>query len=325
MTSSRIRRPSPSVVAGAALFALLLAGTSARAQVVGPRLDLNTGPVPRSVEIADVNGDGHPDVIVAVQGANEVSIFRGNGDLTFQPRVDVPTASTPIALAVVDWTADGKLDLLVGCAGDTSLTVYVGNGFGSFTAGASVHCPTVPYQIEVGDVTGDGRLDAVIAADEPTVALFDVPGTALGGFAAPRIWLTDPTARSRSLALAQIDGQPGLDIYLGTQQGASRILRNNSAGGFLAPTLVNGSATSYGVTLGDWSGDGISTRSKSDPRWRPRDGFACCAVRSAGRSFSTARWAPPEARAPPPSPSSTPTPASTSRSCRPRLPNSSSP
>ena len=237
--------------------AALLAAIPASAQVFGPRTDLNTAAVPRSVEIADVDEDGHPDVIVAVQGGNEVSIFRGNGDLTFRPRLDVPTAINPVALAVVDWTGDGNLDLLVGCAGDTSLTVHVGNGLGQFAPGASVRCPTVPWEIEVGDITGDGILDAVVSADEPAVALFDVPGAAGGGFATPRVWVTDSNARSRNLALGQIDGQPGLDVYLATQLGASRILRNDGAGGLLAPQAVNGSAAAFGVVLGDWSGDGI--------------------------------------------------------------------
>src|SRR5262245_60541293 len=248
---------SGSCLAAVLVLALAWCAAPASAQILGPRLDLNTASVPRSVEIADLNGDGHPDIVAAVQGGNEVSIFRGNGNLTFQPRVDIPTGANPVALAVVDWTGDGKLDLLVGIAGDTTLTVYAGNGLGQFTPGQSVKCPTVPYEIEVGDVTGDGRLDAVVSADEPTVALFDVPGTAGGGFATPRVWITDPGARSRSLALGQIDGQPGLDIYFGTQLGASRVLRNDGAGGFLAPQPVANSATSYGVTLADFDSDGL--------------------------------------------------------------------
>jgi hypothetical protein len=239
------------------LLVPVLAATPSQAQLFGPRLDLNTASVPRSVEIADVNGDGHPDVVVAVQGGNEVSIFRGNGDLTFQSRLDVPTARNPVAVAVADWTGDGRPDLLVGAADDTTLTVHVGDGTGGFTPGASVRCPTIPYEIEIGDVTGDGRLDAVVAADELSVSLFDVPGTAGGGFGTPRVWITEPDARSRGLALGQIDGQPGLDIYFGSQLSASRVLRNNGAGGFLPPLVVAGSASSVGVALGDLDGDGL--------------------------------------------------------------------
>ena len=231
-------------------------GEPRRSQVFGPRIDLNTGAAPRNVALGDVNGDGHLDIVVTVQGAGLVSIFRGNGDLTFQPRIDVPVHDQPIALAVVDWTGDGKLDLLVGAAGDSTLTVHVGDGAAGFVAAASVECPTIPYEIEVADVTGDGILDAVIAADEVDVALFDVPGTAGGGLGAPRTLITSTGDRSRSVEIAQLDGQFGPDLYFSSTQGPSQILFSDGAGGFLAPVAVAGSGRSTGVALGDVDGDG---------------------------------------------------------------------
>ena len=35
--------------------------------------------------IVDLNGDGKPDVLVAYQYLNELGVFLGNGDGTFQP------------------------------------------------------------------------------------------------------------------------------------------------------------------------------------------------------------------------------------------------
>ena len=37
-----------------------------------------------SVAVADVNGDGKPDLVVANQGSNTVSVLLGNGNGTFQ-------------------------------------------------------------------------------------------------------------------------------------------------------------------------------------------------------------------------------------------------
>src|SRR5688572_268154 len=264
MKSRRIRPVLACVFAAALVVGAVLPGVVG-AQVLGSRFDLNTASVPRSVEIADIDEDGHPDLVVAVQGGDEVSLFLGNGDFTFQPRIDIPTGQDPMALAIADWTGDGNLDLLVGVGGDTTLTVYAGDGTGLFTPGASVRCPTVPADIEVGDVTGDGILDVVVSADEIGFGLFDVPGAPGGGFGAPRVWLADPGAISRSLALAQIDGLPGLDIYFGTQFGPSRILRNDGAGGFFAPIVVSGSGPSLGVTVGDWSGDGVLDAAETSP------------------------------------------------------------
>ncbi len=39
---------------------------------------------PRSVVVADFNGDGFLDIAVANQGDNSISLFRGNGDGTFK-------------------------------------------------------------------------------------------------------------------------------------------------------------------------------------------------------------------------------------------------
>ncbi len=238
------------------LCALSLTASPAAAQLLGPRTDLNTGPVPRSVAVADVNEDGLPDVIATVQGTSVVSIFPGNGNLTFQPRVDVPVHSQPIALAVVDWTGDGNLDLLVGAAGDTSLTVYRGDGAGGFIPGASVKCPTIPYEIEVADVTGDGILDVVIAADELGVALFDVPGVSGGGFGTPRTWIAATSDRSRSIEVGQLDGLHGPDVYFASTQGPSQVLFSNGAGGFSPPVPVASSSASSGVALADIDLDG---------------------------------------------------------------------
>src|SRR6516225_1503420 len=43
---------------------------------------------PTAVVIADVNGDGKPDIITANFGSNDVSVLLGNGDGTFQAAQD---------------------------------------------------------------------------------------------------------------------------------------------------------------------------------------------------------------------------------------------
>ena len=44
---------------------------------------------PYSVAVADVNGDGKPDLVTANYGDNTVSVLLGNGDGTFQPAADL--------------------------------------------------------------------------------------------------------------------------------------------------------------------------------------------------------------------------------------------
>lgn len=100
-----------------------------------------------SVAVADLNGDGKPDLVVGTaccnQGNNglgpnsQVSVLLGNGDGTFQPPVSYyPFGSIAVSVAVADVNGDGKPDLVVSNSGSTlvndSIAVLLGNGDGTF-------------------------------------------------------------------------------------------------------------------------------------------------------------------------------------------------
>ena len=53
----------------------------------------SVGVHPLSVAIADVNGDGKPDLATANSGSGNVSILLGNGDGTFQAQLEFSTGS----------------------------------------------------------------------------------------------------------------------------------------------------------------------------------------------------------------------------------------
>ncbi len=92
------------------------------------------GPV-ASVAVADVNGDGHLDLVVAYPGEGSVGVLLGKGDGTFQPVVKYNSGgSGASSVAVADVNGDGKPDIVVLNAFDTEGTVGVllGNGDGTF-------------------------------------------------------------------------------------------------------------------------------------------------------------------------------------------------
>ena len=76
-----------------------------------------------SVAVADVNGDGKPDLVVANACASSsncanggsVGVLLGNGDGTFQAAVTYGSGGQyePDSVAVADVNGDGKPDLLV--------------------------------------------------------------------------------------------------------------------------------------------------------------------------------------------------------------------
>jgi FG-GAP-like repeat len=102
--------------------------------------------------VADVNGDGVPDILVAnirrnltdqVFAASNVGVTLGNGDGTFQPAVTYPSGGSELhSIAVADVNNDGKLDIIAGngcsiisqglCSGEGAVGVLLGNGDGTF-------------------------------------------------------------------------------------------------------------------------------------------------------------------------------------------------
>jgi Bacterial Ig-like domain (group 3)/FG-GAP-like repeat len=125
-----------------------------------------------SIAVADVNGDGRPDLLAANNNNNTVGVLLGKGDGTFQPVVTYSSGgNSPLSVAVADVNGDGKPDLLVANMCDTSgncahgsVSVLLGNGDGTFQPAVSYDPGgTGAWSVKVADVNGDGKPDLVVA------------------------------------------------------------------------------------------------------------------------------------------------------------------
>jgi hypothetical protein len=87
------------------------------------KVDYTTGTNPQSPVLADMDGDGKPEIAVANYGSYTVSLFRNtctSGSISFSAKVDHstiisnPSWKIPLVTAIGDIDGDGKPDILAG-------------------------------------------------------------------------------------------------------------------------------------------------------------------------------------------------------------------
>jgi hypothetical protein len=128
-----------------------------------------------SVAVADVSGDGKPDLLAANLDSGTVGVLLGNGNGTFQP-VATYDAGGPYSISITagDVNGDGKSDLLVGTS--AGVAVLLGNGDGTFQplvdypSGGSIP-DSYPASVALADVNGDAKPDVLVANFDPSLAV----------------------------------------------------------------------------------------------------------------------------------------------------------
>ena len=121
--------------------------------------------MPYDVVLADLNGDGKPDIVTPSQTGNTVSVLLNKGNGTYATAVSYAAGSSPDAVAIGDFNGDGKLDIAVADETGNNVDILLGNGNGTFSAATSYSTGsnTGPIWVATADLNGDGKLDLVTA------------------------------------------------------------------------------------------------------------------------------------------------------------------
>lgn len=124
-----------------------------------------TGSSPGGVEVADLNGDSHPDLAITNESGS-VSILLNDGRGRFHAASGSPFAAGPQPndVTIADFNGDGRPDLAFANHEVHVLTVLLGEGDGRFAPAPTVPVQSVPHPhgIAAGDLDRDGHLDLMI-------------------------------------------------------------------------------------------------------------------------------------------------------------------
>ncbi|HKN70900.1 MAG TPA: FG-GAP-like repeat-containing protein [Terriglobales bacterium] len=228
------------------------------------------GSSPVSAVTADFNGDGKLDLAVANGAGNNVSVFLGNGDGTFQASVNYDAGSNPWSGMVVgDFRDDGKLDLVVANYGSNNVSVLLGNGDASFQAAVNYDTGINPTWVAIGDFNRDGKLDLAVSDQNctnggppcGTGTVSILLGNGDGTFQ-PRVDYPTPQGAEgpNGVAVGDFNGDGILDLALATGSGGAgtqvSVLLGNGDGTFRSGVNYTAGLNPAAIATADFNKDG---------------------------------------------------------------------
>jgi uncharacterized protein (TIGR03437 family) len=236
----------------------IMLGSATGKLTMGKTYTVAAGSFPTSIVVADINGDGFADIVVA--GYQGLVTLLGNGDGTFRIGPSTPLLNAMSFLATGDFNKDGKVDIAFADYQDGFLDIMIGNGDGTFQIAPAQYLigfNAQPFWVE--DFDGDGNLDIVFAGGHPD-ALITMPYTQTVGvlFGNGDGTFAGAPAYSIGYAYSMVaadfngDGKPDLAI---AGEGSTNILLGGGGSKFRAGTRLNAGGTPAQIATADFNGD----------------------------------------------------------------------
>ncbi|MFB7722509.1 FG-GAP repeat domain-containing protein [Nocardia sp. NPDC056100] len=218
-----------------------------------------------AVQVADLNGDGAPDLVVTNFLSISVLLNDGHGVFhvdrsyatDFNPDVSYRTGGIPFGVALADFDHDGTVDIafnsLLPVPGGVG--IMHGDGQGHFAEPWWYGVGLSKASVLAGDLDNDGYPDLAFH-DLATSGVWVMLNDRHGGFAPPRWNLA--ALPSEDLKLADVDGDGNLDLITANVAGFSAGVHwGDGHGNFSAPQLIGPALAPCTIAIADFDGDGI--------------------------------------------------------------------
>jgi hypothetical protein len=196
-------------------------------------VDSNANPNFTSIAVGDMNGDGKPDILLAVSGSISVLLGDGSGHFSASQVIDPGCGADCLPfLAAGKLNSDTSLDFVaavVDPSGVTNILTYLNDGHGTFHQVQRLAL-NEPYfalyndsltSVAIADITSDGINDVIVQAGPLAV----IPGKGDGTLANP-IPFDYPFGNfgSDAFAIADYNNDGALDLVMPAANGFGRVL-----------------------------------------------------------------------------------------------------
>ena len=231
------------------------------------------GHLPNDIAVADMNGDGNPDLVIANHQAPTITILLGDGKGSFRPApgspFDAHSNPHPHAVVAADFNSDGKVDVATDDWGNNRVELLLGDGHGAIAApGRYFATGHRPYErLRSADFNRDGIPDIVTTnLDDDTVSI--LLGDGHGGFQNAPGSPFPAGGKPWQIAIDDIDGDGNADLAVipyqrdlaSPSQSAVTVLLGDGKGGFHpmtgSPLPLGGCRGANSIAAGDLRGDG---------------------------------------------------------------------
>jgi hypothetical protein len=187
------------------------------------------------VAVGDLDGVNGPDLAVANELGDDVSVLLNDGAGNFAPAMSYPAGAAPASVAIGDLDGVDGPDLAVANELGDDVSVLLNDGAGNFAPAMSYPAGTAPVSVAVGDFDGVNGPDLAVAnelGDDVSVLLND----GAGNFAPAEAYAAG--AAPASVAVGELDGVPGPDLAVANRSSDDVSVLLNLGDGTFAPAVA---------------------------------------------------------------------------------------
>lgn len=190
--------------------------------------------IPGRLRVADMDNDGHVDLVALCREVDSVRLHFNNGKANFDETITLPTKGNgPWDLWPADFNRDGLMDIAVVNTFTSDLVLFYNEGHRRFAPPHKLISDAGPMGVVAADVNGDGWLDLItVTKGVPAVHVYLNDGK--GGFLKPTTYKVAPSPYH--ITARDINGDGAVDLLMtNLESDRGTVLLNNGDGTFRTP------------------------------------------------------------------------------------------